>query len=155
MIQRIQSIYLFLIAVLSGFLLTGSVINFIDKTGSVIKVAFTEIIKSTGGQGIDVLEKLLPLTILIIIIPVFSLMTIFLYKNRKVQLRLTLVMIILTATLLIAFVHVSLSVISKFEAHLVPGFKMIIPVIMLILSILAYRGIRKDERLVKSYDRLR
>ena len=155
MIQRIQSFYLFLIAVLSGFLLTGSVLDFIDKKGSGIKVAFTEIIKSTGGQGIEVLEKLLPLTILIIIIPVFSLMTIFLYKNRKVQLRLALVLIILTATQLIAFVHVSLSVISKFEAHLIPGFKMIIPVLMLILSVLAYRGIRKDERLVKSYDRLR
>jgi hypothetical protein len=141
--------------VLSGFLLTGSVLNFIDKTGSGIKVVFTEIIKSTGGQGIEVIEKLLPLTILIIIIPVFSLMTIFLYKNRKVQLRLALVLIILTATQLIAFVHVSLSVISKFEAHLIPGFKMIIPVLMLILSVLAYRGIRKDERLVKSYDRLR
>lgn len=155
MIQRIQSLYLILIAVLSGFLLTGSVLNFIDKTGSGIKVVFTEIIKSTGGQGIEVIEKLLPLTILIIIIPVFSLMTIFLYKNRKVQLRLALVLIILTATQLIAFVHVSLSVISKFEAHLIPGFKMIIPVLMLILSVLAYRGIRKDERLVKSYDRLR
>ena len=155
MIQRIQSLYLFLIAMLSGFLLNGSVLNFIDKTGSIMKVTFTEIIKDTGGKGIEVIEKLLPLTILIIIIPVFSLMTIFLYKNRKVQLRLTFVLIILTAILLIAFVHVSLSVISKFEAHLVPGFKMIIPVLMLILSVLAYRGIRKDERLVKSYDRLR
>ena len=155
MIQRIQSLYLFVLAVISGLLLTGSVLNFIDKTGSVIKVTYNEIIKSTGGQGIELIEKLLPLTILIIIIPVFSLMTIFLYKNRKVQLRLTLVLIILTATQLIAFVHVSLSVISKFEAHLVPGIKMIIPVLMLILSVLTYRGIRKDERLVKSYDRLR
>ena len=155
MIQRIQSLYLFVLAVLSGLLLTGSVLNFIDKTGSVIKVTYNEIIKSTGGQGIELIEKLLPLSILIIIITVFSLMTIFLYKNRKVQLRLTLVLIILTATQLIAFVHVSLSVISKFEAHLVPGIKMIIPVLMLILSVLTYRGIRKDERLVKSYDRLR
>ena len=155
MIQRIQSLYLFVLAVISGLLLTGSVLNFIDKTGSVIKVTYNEIIKSTGGQGIELIEKLLPLTILIIFIPVFSLMTIFLYKNRKVQLRLALVLIILTATQLIAFVHVSLSVISKFEAHLVPGIKMIIPVLMLILSVLTYRGIRKDERLVKSYDRLR
>src|SRR5664279_4166371 len=107
MIQRIQSLYLFVLAVLSGLLLTGSVLNFIDKTGSVIKVTYNEIIKSTGGQGIELIEKLLPLSILIIIITVFSLMTIFLYKNRKVQLRLALVLIILTATQLIAFVHVS------------------------------------------------
>jgi hypothetical protein len=29
------------------------------------------------------------------------------------------------------------------------------PVIQLILSILAFRGIKKDDQLVKSYDRLR
>jgi len=155
MIQRIQSLFLLLIAVLSGLLLTGSVLNFIDKTGSVIKVTFTEVIKSTGGQGIEVIEKLLPFTILVIVIAIISLATIFLYKIRKFQLRLTFVLIILTATLLIAFVHVSLSVITKFETQFVPGFKMIIPVLMLILAFLAYRGIRKDDQLVKSYDRLR
>jgi hypothetical protein len=32
---------------------------------------------------------------------------------------------------------------------------MVMPVIITIASILAYRGILKDDRLVKSYDRLR
>ncbi len=155
MIQRIQSLYLFLIAALSGFLVNGSVLNFVSKTGTEIKVTFIEVIKSTGGQGIEVIEKLLPFGILILSIPVISLITIFLYKNRKIQLRLTLVLIILTATLLVAYFHISLSVIGKFEAQFVPGFKMVLPVLMLIFSILAYRGIRKDDQLVKSYDRLR
>jgi hypothetical protein len=155
MIQRIQSLYLLLIALLSVLFLNGPILNFIDKTGSAIKVTLTEVVKSTGGQGNEVIEKLLPFTVLIIVIPAISLVTIFLYKNRKVQLRITLVLIILTATLLIAFVHVSLSVISKFGAQLVAGLKMILPVLMLIFSILAYRGIKKDDQLVKSYDRLR
>ncbi len=155
MIQRIQSLFLLLIAVLSGLLLNGSVLNFIGKTGSAFKVTFTQVLKSAGGQGPEVIEKLLPFTIIIIIIPIISLVTIFLFKNRKVQLRLAFVLIILTATLLIAFVHISLSVITKFEAQLVIGFNMILPVLMLILAVLAYRGIRKDDLLVKSYDRLR
>jgi hypothetical protein len=155
MIQRIQSLYLFLTAVLSGLLMSGSVLNLSGKTGSVFKVTFTEVIKSTGDQGIEVIEKLLPFTILIVIIPLISLVTILLFKNRKIQLRLAFALIILTATLVIACIHVSLSVISKFEAGFVPGFKMIIPVLMLILSVLVYRGIKKDDLLVKSYDRLR
>ena len=155
MIQRIQSLYLFLIVLLSGLLFSGSFLSFLDKTGATIKVTFSEVIKSTGGQGFEVIEKLLPLTILIILILIISLATIFLYKRRKVQIRLTFFLIILTASLLIAFVHVSLSVIAKFDAQLNIGFKMVLPLLMLILSVLAYRGIRKDDLLVKSYDRLR
>lgn len=44
---------------------------------------------------------------------------------------------------------------SKYDAEIVPGFKIALPVIILILNILTYRGIRHDDRLVKSYDRLR
>ena len=155
MIQRIQSLFLILIAMLSGFLLTGSVISFINKTGSGINITFAEVIKSTGGQEIEVIEKLLPLTILIIIIPVISLITIFLYKKRKYQLVMSRVIIILNSILIIGFLHISLRIISEYGAQLVPGVKMIIPVLMLILAILTFRGIRKDDKLVKSYDRLR
>jgi hypothetical protein len=104
---------------------------------------------------LELIEKLLPLSVLIILIPVISLITIFIYKNRKVQLRLSLFLIILISVFVIALVHVTMSVISKFEASIIPGFKMILPVLILIISILAYRGIRNDDRLVKSYDRLR
>lgn len=155
MIQRIQSLYLFVIVVLSGLLLNGSVLNFISKTGSIFKVTFTEVIKSTGGQGLEVIEKLLPLTILIIIIPIISLTAIFLYKKRKYQLVMSRVLITLNSILIIAVLHVSFRIISGYGAQLVPGFKMILPVLMLIFAILAFRGIRKDEQLVKSYDRLR
>jgi hypothetical protein len=45
--------------------------------------------------------------------------------------------------------------IQSHNVSLVPGIKTFIPVVTIILSILAYRGIKKDEALVKSYDRLR
>jgi hypothetical protein len=86
---------------------------------------------------------------------VISLITIFIFKNRKVQLKLTGFLIILIVVCIIALIHVSMSIISKFEAGIIPGFKMILPVIMLIFSVLAYKGIRKDDQLVKSYERLR
>jgi hypothetical protein len=51
--------------------------------------------------------------------------------------------------------YVSFRIVSKFDARLIPGFKIILPIVILVLSILAFRGIKKDDQLVKSYDRLR
>jgi glucan phosphoethanolaminetransferase (alkaline phosphatase superfamily) len=155
MIQRIQSVYLFLIALLSLLFFSGSIVNFINGSGSVYKITFESIIKSTEGQGLEIIEKLLPLTILIILIPIVSLITIFIFKNRKIQLRLAMFLMILCTLLVIALIHGSIITITKFEATITPGFKMILPLVMLILSFLVYRGIKKDDHLVKSYDRLR
>ena len=44
---------------------------------------------------------------------------------------------------------------KKYGAELEPGLKMVIPLLIMISVTLAYRGISKDDRLVKSYDRLR
>jgi glucan phosphoethanolaminetransferase (alkaline phosphatase superfamily) len=155
MIQRKQSVYLFLIAVLSLLFFSGSIVNFINESGSVYKITFDNIIKGTEGQGLEIIQKLLPLMVLIILIPIISLITLFIFKNRKIQLKLTIFLMILCTLLVIALIHGSIITISKFGASLTPGFKMILPLIMLILSILAYRGIKKDDQLVKSYDRLR
>ena len=155
MIQRIQSLYLLLTTLLSLLFLKGSFLNFVDKTGSVIKVTFNGIIRDTGGQGFELIEKLLPLTALIILIPAISLVIIFIFKNRKIQLWLALSVIILIVGFIFVSIFYSWFVITEYGAELVPGFKMVIPVLILIFSILAYRGIRKDDNLVKSYDRLR
>ena len=155
MIQRIQSIYLSLIAIISLLFLNGSFLVFAEKAGSVIKVTFGGIIRDSVGQGSQLIEKLLPLTIIIILIPTISLITIFIFKNRKIQLRLSLILIIIITVFVIGLIHVSLSINSKFEAKIIPGFKLILPLLILIISILAYRGIKKDDQLVKSNDRLR
>ena len=38
---------------------------------------------------------------------------------------------------------------------IIPGIKMVVPLLILIFGILAQRGIKHDENLVRSYDRLR
>jgi hypothetical protein len=43
----------------------------------------------------------------------------------------------------------------RFNGVPVPGVKMAFPPVILVLAIMSYRGIVKDERLLKSYDRLR
>jgi hypothetical protein len=155
MIQRIQSIYFSLITLLSLVFIPGSFLNFANSTGAVIKITFNGIVRDRIGQSQELVEKLLPLSVLIILIPVVSLIAIFIFKNRKLQLRFSLFLVIIAAVFLIASIHVSFRIVSKFDVRLIPGFKMILPLVILVLSILAYRGIKKDDQLVKSYDRLR
>jgi len=155
MIQRIQSVYLSLITLLSLLFLTGFFLTFTEKSGSLIRVTFNGIFRANAGQNLELIEKLLPLSVLIILIPILSLIAVFIFKNRKIQMRVVLILIILNIVFIISLIHVSFRIISKFDATIIPGIKMILPVLILIISILAYRGIRKDDQLVKSYDRLR
>jgi Domain of unknown function (DUF4293) len=155
MIQRIQSVYLSLITLLSLIFLKGGFLVFSEKSVSFIRVTFNGLFRYGTGQNPELVEKLLPLSVLIVLIPLISLITVLIFKNRKIQMRMSIILIILTIFFVSALIHVSFSIISKFDATIIPGIKMILPILILVLSILAYMGIRKDDRLVKSYDRLR
>jgi hypothetical protein len=155
MIQRIQSLYLFIITLLSSLLFSGSILTFISNTGTIIQITFANIVKSAEGNSLEVIGRVLPLSVIIVLIPLLSLITIFIFKKRNIQLRLTMFLVILCILLVVALIHSSVITTSKQSVSLVPGFKMVVPIANLILSLLAYLGIRKDDRLVKSYDRLR
>lgn len=155
MIQRIQSVYLFLTTVMSIIFLQGSFLSFINKTGDVFKIGFTDIVRSTQGQAPEIVGGIIPLTIIVILVAVLSLITIFLFKNRKLQLLFSVILTGLISVLILVSFYYSYSVISEYDATFVPGVKMALPFLQLIFSILAYRGIKKDDQLVKSYDRLR
>jgi hypothetical protein len=155
MIQRIQSLYLFIITVLSVFLFRGSIINFAEISGSAIKLSFSGLSREVGMQSSEMIENVLPLTILIILIPAFSIITTFLFRKRVIQLILAKILLALISVFIIALTIYSYFILNKYEAELTLGFKMIMPVMQLSFSYLAYRGIKKDDDLVKSYDRLR
>jgi len=155
MIQRIQSLYLFLITALSLFFLSGSFLNFSDKSGSVIKITFTSIIKSTGGQGFESLDRLWPLSIISVLIVILSFVTIFFYNKRNVQLWLSKILTLVICGLILILVYYSYVIITRYNGRFVPGITMVLLLLILIFSVLAARGIKKDDQLVKSYDRLR
>jgi hypothetical protein len=140
---------------LSIIFLQGSFLSFINKTGDVFKIGFTDIEKITQGQSPEIIGKILPLTIIVILVAVLSVITIFLFKNRKLQLLLSGILTGLISVLILVSFYYSYTVISEYDAVFVPGVKMAMPFLQLIFSILAYRGIKKDDQLVKSYDRLR
>ena len=134
MIQRIQSVYLLLTTLLSLLFLNGSFLNFIDKSGSVINITFRGITRDMGVQGFELIEKFLPLSVVIILIPAISLITILFFRNRKIQLCLALSGIIFAAGLIIILFYCSFVVITKYDTAIIPGFKMVVPVLILLLT---------------------
>lgn len=85
---------------------------------------------------------------------VLSLITIFLFKNRKLQFVLGRLNIILNFFLLGFFVYLSLNI-SGETAVSEKGIGMFLPIISIVFLALANKAIKKDEDLVKSVDRLR
>ena len=150
MIQRIQSLYLLLTTIMSGLFLTGRIINFTEDNISTLNLDFSGIERMSEN-----VESLPLLSFLLAFIPLLSFIIIFLFKNRKLQMKMTVFLIFIIAVQIGLLAWYSYYVITNFNAEINPGIKLILPVVELTLAYLAYSGIRKDEELVRSYDRLR
>ncbi len=137
MIQRIQSIYLSLAAI-AGVVFIFLPFGNINKEGKMI--------------ALNALMNPI-FCISIITISAFALISIFLFKNRKLQMRFVLLNILLSSLLLLVFIYGIYNHIQ--QDQLSPSFGVVLPLFMLLFNFLAYKGIQHDELLVKSMDRLR
>jgi hypothetical protein len=138
MIQRIQTIWL-LLAAICAFL--------------TLKLSFYSGNKIIEGQKqfthLTANDNML-LTILSVTVGVAALILIFLFKDRKMQMRLTVV------DLLISLLNVYLYFVAS--QNFIEGridWSCIIVFAIPVFLFLAFRGIYKDQKLVKSVDRLR
>ena len=155
MIQRIQSVYLFLTTLFSLLFLKGDLLSFINKSGITISAGIYGIRSESGINSINQVGSILPLSLVLVIVPLLSFVIIFIYNKRKVQILLVRVLLGLIAASIVLSGIYTFNIQMVYNVVLVPGFRMFIPVVQLILTYLAYRGIRKDDNLIKSYDRLR
>ena len=134
MIQRIQTIWLLLAAAASF---------------ATLKLSFY-----SGNKDNNLFEELTGsshflLLILSVAVGLLALITIFLFKNRKLQIRLNLLGIVLQlVVLVIYFQQIKTYVQGNFT--LTSALSFVIPVFF----ILAWLVIRKDEKLIKSIERL-
>jgi len=156
MIQRIQSLYLFVVAVACTLLFFFPMIDYIDPGKGTYKLFATGMKSYSDLPGLLFFWETLPLLVLVIASLVMALITIFLYKKRRNQFQLVNINVLLNVVL-VALVFLLYSRI--FENRLqIPSnyqFGMYIPLISLVFLVLASRSIRKDEAMVKSSDRLR
>ncbi len=136
MLQRIQTIYLFIATLISGVL-----------------IFFVALWRTETGDAVYVEEVLLALA-LFLGSAFISLATIFLFNNRKLQFVLGRVNILLNFILLGVFVYWTLNVPGEMQIS-EKGIGMFLPVLSIVFLVLANKAIKKDEDLVKSVDRLR
>jgi glucan phosphoethanolaminetransferase (alkaline phosphatase superfamily) len=155
MIQRIQSLYLTIIIILSLLLLNGGILNFTDGSGNSLKLSSAGILTDQNQKIVSQVFAAWPLTSLQVLIILISLVAVLMFRNRKKQMFLTRLLIVLSAVLIAAISWFGFKTYHDLKMILHPGIKMALPVLILLFSILAFRGIHKDDQLVKSYDRLR
>lgn len=151
MIQRIQTVYLLIVAVLSVVMMFLPVGSFVGADYSVPPVEFTNLAVITADGTADYAPW--ALFVLLVAITVIAAITIFLYKKRMLQIRLTVfncVLLVGYYATLITFVFM-----LKGDCRYVPSWSVCLPFVSLVLSWLAIRAIGKDEMLVKAYERLR
>jgi len=152
MIQRRQSLYLLIVFVLSIVLFTGPLGFIIDMEGKSIFLKHSGAF--LGDQKLDI--STWPMTIMISISVILSFFSIFSYKNRPRQMRLSLFLMFFNMGFIVLQVYYVNYIMKHFNGDQF-GFqwRIVIPPVMLVLLILAFQAIRKDEILVKAYDRLR
>jgi hypothetical protein len=138
MLQRIQSVWLLLAAAFDAV-----TFRFPFYSG--------DWERDTVAAVIDLNAKTtIWLTILTVLTGILAFVTIFLFDNRKLQLRLSFLGIFLTIVLLtLYFVEM-----GNFYSGTI-ALWVIFYFAILVCFILAARGIRRDEKLVRSMDRLR
>ena len=136
MIQRIQSVWL----------LVASVLSFLTLKVSFYSGTFLPDNQYHQLNGTD--NVLLMITT--IALGVVTLLTIFLYKTRVIQLRLCIISIILDL-LLIYFYFRAIQNYSQGTFSITA----VAHLLILIALIFSARGINKDEKLIKDSDRLR
>lgn len=86
-----------------------------------------------------------------------ALVNIFLYKKRKLQIKIGYITIGLILFFYFTAIVYFLSITGHYENAELIGVKygIILPIIALILNVMAISGIKKDEKLVKSLNRIR
>jgi len=158
MIQRIQTVYLFLAAACSAALFFFPVASFLsDMTYQ--KLFITGLVNMAPGQPTAVGGSLVfPLAAVGALMLIIALATIFTYKKRDLQLKLVKAGILVTIIMIAGIFFLYCPLIEK-KLAIVPDYTgeigIYFPLIALVFFILANRAITRDEKLVKSLDRLR
>ncbi|MGM0464005.1 MAG: DUF4293 domain-containing protein [Bacteroidota bacterium] len=155
MIQRIQTLYLAAASALSVFLLKGPIVRLVAGVTETYELNYKGIYRIEDGITTGLIEKSLPLQIILIAVPVLFFIAIFLYKRRKLQMRMTVFASLLQVGSFLLILFYIFYAGTKMDAELIFNIKLIFPVAGAILGYLAFRNILKDELLIKSYDRIR
>lgn len=147
MIQRIQTVYLFISA-----LLIASLMKLTFAELSVNNELYTFVAKGIF-KGEELIFNGMAIFVFIPVIALLHFITIFLYKKRILQIRIMVFSIVLLLGLFGLFFYFSY---AGFDGAKI-AFKIPVafPLVAVILDYLAIRAIGKDEALIRSLNRIR
>ncbi len=149
MIQRIQSVYLLIVTALLIAALFIPVGHFITPTG------LTSIFKPIGVTMADGgFRSTWGLFGILLLSSIVSICSIFLFRNRNLQIRITIFNSVLITCYYVVFLVFMFALKDK-ETTYQLGWGLILPLISLVFNYMAVRAIYTDEMLVKASDRLR
>ena len=149
MIQRIQSVYLLVVTILMVICMCSPIGSIITNANEISELGNLCITLPDGTKDYSPWA----LFVILLVVAALSFVTIFLFKKRMLQIRLTIfssVVLIGYYLALVAYLFM-LAEDTTFSA----SWTICLPFAALILNWLAIRGIGADEALVKAYDRLR
>jgi glucan phosphoethanolaminetransferase (alkaline phosphatase superfamily) len=139
-IQRIQTVYLLLAAIVTSVFAFVPVINVLNPDG-VVEISFNSL---HFGAWTMVLE---------ILIVILAIIAIFKYRDLKTQIRLTNVLMLLIVTLIIVIAVMMWVLHDKLIMQFTPY--IIMPFVALILVWLAKKCIKHDKKLLADSERIR
>ena len=152
MIQRIQTLYLLAVTVITVLMFFFPFINTVQAEGLIYAVKFNGFAAVDGSLMVPVYS----LAALIIACMLISFTSIFLFKRRILQIRLNIFNVILF--LFVYVVMLGYFFFLKDDLNITDyslGISSLFPAINIVLTYLAIRAIGADEAMVKSLDRLR
>jgi peptidoglycan/LPS O-acetylase OafA/YrhL len=158
MLQRIQSLYLAIVAIACILLFFFPLADYYNELEGNYKLFIY------GVRSMDPEPKVAfslfftaPLIFMVVASFIFAVAAIFLFKNRPLQLRLC-AFNMLTNIVLIMVIFFFYATKIKTMTLTEPEYNytgMVLPLVSILFLIFANQAIRKDEKLVKSVDRLR
>jgi hypothetical protein len=152
MLQRRQSLYLFLVFILSIVLFTGPLASV--SSGDAVYFLKHSGVTDLSGERLEM--STWPLTVMISISTLLSLLAIFSYLKRPRQMRMTLFLMFFNLGIVgIVAYYVAYIMHNYHGEQFLFEWRIVIPPVMLVLLIMAFRGIRKDELMVRAADRIR
>lgn len=152
MIQRIQTVYLFLACALCVVCLSTSLGQIYtaggDKTAELFNLWMT---MSDGHHTFQ------PWALFgILLVPAtLSFLAIFMFRRRAVQMRTCILSIVILVGWYLTYAFFAYTLSKALSGTFRPSVTAALPFVSIVLLYLAFRGILKDEMLVRSLDRLR
>ena len=158
MIQRIQTLYLSLAFIAIALLFAFPLAQFLSDHGAYIFSVRGLKNMVPGEPNVFNPMLFLPLIVVAISLALLSLYTIFQFKKRSLQIKLTHIGVLTAIALIIGIFFLYIPMIEK-KINIVPdyskAFGIYLPLVALVFMVMANRAIKRDEKLVRSADRLR